>query len=140
MNLQRQDGTGNEKTEPEDDIARRVLVVDDNPDVADSLALLLRLEGFTARSVDSPERAVEMAREWQPAAAVLDLNMPRTNGFDLARLLKSRCPAGFELRLVAQTGLDVELSDQRCTAAGFIGCLRKPFEIEQLVALLNMPS
>jgi CheY-like chemotaxis protein len=123
-----------------DDLSQRVLVVDDNADVAASLALLLRLEGFAARSVDSPERAVQMAQEWKPDAAVLDLNLPRTNGFQLARLLKARSTAGHELRLVAQTGLDFELTDERCAAAGFIACLRKPFEVEQLVALLRIPS
>lgn len=139
MNVQPQGPFDENAAGLETDLSRRVLVVDDNPDVADSLALLLRLEGFAARSVDSPEKAVEIAKEWRPYAAVLDLNMPRTNGFELARLLKAHRTAGPELRLVAQTGLDFEPHDQRCAAAGFIACLRKPFEIEHLVALLKRP-
>ena len=138
MNNSRQDRPVN-PGEVDSDISRRVLVVDDNTDVADSLALLLRLEGFAARAVDSSERAMQIVQDWQPAAAVLDLNMPRTNGFELARLLKARQGAGCELRLVAQTGLDCELSDLRCAAAGFMACLRKPYDIDHLVALLKQP-
>ncbi len=65
--------------------SRRVLVVDDNRDAADTLSLLLTLEGYEVRVAYDGQEALDVFRESRAEVAVLDLNMPRLDGFEAAR-------------------------------------------------------
>src|SRR5688572_8078488 len=67
---------------------RRILLVDDNRDAADSLALLLGLEGHDVRVAYAGRPAIEVAHEFRPEIAVLDLGLPDLSGYDVARLLR----------------------------------------------------
>ena len=110
------------------------MVVDDNVDAANSLAEILRIEGFDVRAAfDGPE-ALEIARQFRPEVALLDLNMPTMSGAELAVALRAE-PWAQTLRLVALTGMgrayDVELT----RAAGFEAHLIKPVAIDALLRL-----
>src|SRR5512143_3173787 len=80
----------------------RVLVVDDNPDIALTCTLLLKLEGYDARTVFDGLTAVEVARTFRPHIALLDIGLPGLDGFELARCLRQEHGPG--LRLIAITG------------------------------------
>jgi PAS domain S-box-containing protein len=122
---------------PADAAARglRVLVVDDNVDAAQTLALLLTVDGHCVETASDGIEALACAELWQPDVALLDLGMPRMNGYDLCRALRDR-PGGDRLLAVAVSGWGQEQDRQRSAAAGFDAHLVKPVHYEQLVALL----
>jgi hypothetical protein len=83
--------------------SQRVLVVDDNTDPADSMALLLEMEGHTVRTAADGEEAIEQARTFQPDIIFMDLGMPRVDGAEAARRIR-QLPQGARVRIVALTG------------------------------------
>lgn len=70
----------------------RVLVVDDERTIADTLALILKANGYETRVAYSAEQAIEIIAEWLPDLATIDVVLPRMNGIDLAILLTAQCP------------------------------------------------
>jgi PAS domain S-box-containing protein len=111
--------------------AERVLVIDDNADAADSLAELLRLQGHEVRTAHSGEAGIASAAAFQPNLVLLDLGMPRMDGYEVARRLRAM-EGGARLTLVAVSGWG-QASDRRQTAvAGIDYHLTKPLEEGQL--------
>jgi len=72
--------------------AYKLLIVDDEPMVSDSLALLFSTRGYETRVAYSAERAIEIIAEWQPDLAIIDVILPQMNGIDLAIALKANYP------------------------------------------------
>ena len=127
--------------------ARRILVVDDNADSADMLAMLLEVEGHEVRTVHSGPAALAFfdGGDGQPAppshgfvtdAVLLDLGMPGMDGFEVARRLRSE-PALAGLLLVAVTGYGQDEDQERSRAAGFDHHLVKPVEMDSLRKVLG---
>jgi len=114
----------------------RVLVVDDNHDAADSLALLVESGGHEVRTAyDGPE-ALRLAPEFEPQWVLLDIGMPGMDGHEVARALRAR-PGGRQLKLVAVTGWG-QAGDRRLTlASGFDAHLVKPVDPAALLQLLE---
>ena len=71
----------------------RVLIVDDESSVADSLALVFASQGYDARAAYSAEQAAEIISQWEPKLVILDVVLPGMNGIDFAIQLKASCPA-----------------------------------------------
>jgi PAS domain S-box-containing protein len=115
---------------------RRVLVVDDSPDAADSLALLLQLEGHQVRVAYDGQSALEQAEADPPDIAFLDLGMPNMDGFELVQRFR-KSPRLQRVVLVAVTGWGQEEDRRRTRAAGFDDHLVKPVQPEALHALLS---
>jgi PAS domain S-box-containing protein len=115
----------------------RVLVVEDNPSVAQSVALLFRGMGHEVRVVDRGEDAVAEVLDFRPQLVLLDLGLPGMNGWDTARALR-QLPEGRDLRLVAVTGYGDEEARRRSRAAGFDMHLVKPVSLDQLAALCSL--
>lgn len=123
---------------PERTAARRILVVDDNVDSADSLAMLLRLQGHVAEVAHDGLEAVEVALRTLPDVVLLDLGLPKVNGYDAARRIRLTAP-GRQIRLIALTGRGRD-EDRRLTlAAGYDAHLVKPVDLDLLTALLAQP-
>jgi len=118
---------------------RRILVVDDNVDAAESLAVLLRLEGHEVRTAPNGPAALAAAQAEPPEMVVLDLGMPGMDGFEVARRLRA-LPGTKGTLLVAMTGWAQEDDRRRCYEAGFDGHLPKPVEWEALRQLLAHPK
>ena len=115
---------------------RRVLVVDDNVDAAEGLALLLELEGHRVARANGGEDALAAARAFRPDAVVLDIGMPGMDGYEVARRLRAEAGMG-KLTLVALTGWG-KLEDRgRAAEAGFDHHVTKPADHETLLALLR---
>jgi len=112
----------------------RVLVVDDNRDSADMLALSLKLMGHEVVTLYDPLEVVASARQWQPQLAFLDVGMPVLNGFALASQLRAeKWPDGGRgPRLVALTGWGQEEDRRRSEEAGFDEHLVKPADLETI--------
>lgn len=117
---------------------RRILVVDDNVDSADSLAMLLRLHGHDAQVVHDGLDAVEVALRTLPEVVLLDIGLPRLNGYEAARRIRLS-PQGRQTRLVAITGWGQAEDRKLSSAAGFEEHFVKPVDYERLLALLAQP-
>jgi signal transduction histidine kinase len=115
--------------------ARRILVVDDSVDNADSLARLLGSCGHDVRTAYDGLAALAVAREFQPEFVFLDIGLPRMDGYEVARRL--RAEPGFEAAtLVALTGYGQEGDRRQAEEAGFDTHLVKPADLHALRALL----
>jgi signal transduction histidine kinase len=116
--------------------ARRVLIADDNRDNADSLAMLLGMDGHQVRIGYSGEQALQIAKEFEPEIALLDIGMPGLSGYDVARRLRSMSMAR-RPTLVAVTGWGQETDKRAAAAAGFDRHLTKPVSPDSISALLQ---
>ncbi|HSV36942.1 MAG TPA: PAS domain-containing protein [Ramlibacter sp.] len=115
---------------------RRVLVVDDNRDVADSLAMLLEIEGHDVTVAYGARHALSLGPGTLPEVAFLDIGMPDMNGYELARQIRLE-PWGASMFLVAVTGWGQEDDRRRAAAAGFDRHLTKPVNPSEVLALLS---
>ncbi len=121
---------------PSTDPARlRVLVVDDDPAVAESMVVFLELEGHQVRSADSGEAALRLLPEFQPQVVLLDIGLPGQDGYQVARRIR-QMPGGEALKLVAVSGYGHEEAMELSRQAGFDEHLVKPVDPERLGALL----
>jgi CheY-like chemotaxis protein/two-component sensor histidine kinase len=113
----------------------RILVVDDNRDSADSLGMLLRLKGNEIRTAYDGIEAVQSAETFRPELVLLDIGLPKLNGYDVARRIRQQ-PWGRDVILVALTGWGQDEDRRRSTEAGFNFHLVKPVELSALEKLL----
>jgi PAS domain S-box-containing protein len=107
----------------------RVVVADDNRDAADTLQRILSLFGHEVRVAYDGVAAIRLAEEFRPRVAVLDIGMPGTNGYEVARTLRERRSP---IKLVALTGWGQESDRRRAMEAGFDYHLTKPVDPEAL--------
>lgn len=122
-------------TRPTHHVSRRVLVVDDNKDGADSLSQLLELEGNEVRTAYTGPDAITAALSFKPDLALLDIGLPGLNGYEVAMRLRNE-PELNNCFLVALTGWGTEEDRARATGAGFNAHLTKPAEVEKVTALI----
>jgi CheY-like chemotaxis protein len=116
--------------------ALKILVVDDNHDAADGLALMLKLMGHAALvAYDGPEALATAERE-APDAILLDIGLPTMNGYEVARHIREQ-PWGRQVKLVAQTGWGKEQDKLQAAEAGFDHHFIKPLDATQLGRLLT---
>jgi PAS domain S-box-containing protein len=116
---------------------RRILIVDDNSDAADSLALLLRLNGHNTQSVYAPEDALNRTLQFRPQIVLLDIGLPGIDGYEVARRIRARDGA---VKLIALTGYGQRDDIERARAAGFDAHLIKPVDLVALDRLLAEPG
>ena len=115
---------------------RRMLVVDDNVDSAESMALVLRLQGHEVRLAYDGQSALEEAQSFRPEVMFLDLDLPKMDGYEVARRLRLE-PAMRYMTLVAMTGYGQEEDRQRTQEAGFQLHLVKPVDFSKVEELLS---
>lgn len=114
----------------------RVLIVDDNRDAADSLAMILDLEGYQVVTAADGLTALEVAARWRPQIAILDIGMPGMNGYELAQALKT-LPETENCALIALTGFGAPEDIAHAEAAGFRSHLVKPADLDKLLSALQ---
>ena len=115
--------------------ARRILVVDDNADAADSLGMLLQVRGDEVRVAYDGLEALALAREFEPEIVLLDIGMPKLSGYDVARQL--RAARGGSVLIVAITGWGQEDDRQRARESGFDHHFTKPVDFDALLELID---
>jgi len=113
-----------------------ILVADDNRDSADGLAMLLRLMGHTVAAAYDGEEAFARAQELQPDIVILDIGMPRRNGYETCRMIRQQ-PWGRNALLVALTGWGQDEDRRRTREAGFDAHVVKPVSGEELERLIS---
>lgn len=120
---------------------QRILVVDDNVDAADSLAMLLTLDGHEVETVYSATAALAAIEAHVPDVVLLDIGMPQMDGYGVARRVRSRATGNATRpRIVAVTGYGQQADHARGQAAGFDAHLTKPVDLESLARILSAPD
>jgi signal transduction histidine kinase/FixJ family two-component response regulator len=119
-------------------VSRRVLVVDDNVSAAQSLAMVLKLEGYDVQVAHDGAVVLDATRRFRPEVVLLDIGLPNMDGYELARRLRQEhdLAAGIAL-LVAVTGYAEDEARRRSQEAGFDHHLVKPIDPDGLLALLS---
>lgn len=113
----------------------RVLVVDDNPDLVDSLVAVVSMLGHEARGVQSGAEALQHLADSPCDVVLMDVSMPGLTGFETARRVRSE-PWGFSLLLIAMTGWGREEDRRQAMEAGFDWMVEKPIDVDGIRALL----
>lgn len=116
-------------------VKHRILVVDDNKDSATTLAMMLRLLGNEVRTANDGFEAIEVAESFRPDVALLDIGLPRMDGYETAQRIRKQ-QGGEEMYLIAATGWSRDDDRQRATEAGFDTHMVKPVDIAALESLL----
>jgi CheY-like chemotaxis protein len=127
-----------DEREPRRAVARRVLVADDNRDGAETLALMLRLEGHDVAVAHDGPAALLMFERHRPEVALLDVGMPELDGYEVARRIRARAD-GAHVLLIAVTGWGQEKDRRQSAEAGFDYHLTKPAEPDVLIRLIQPP-
>jgi CheY-like chemotaxis protein len=115
---------------------RRVLVVDDNVDIADALASLLDIQGCEVRVAHGGEAGLELALRFRPRVIFLDIGLPGMDGYQVARKLR-QTDWGKEIELIALTGYGQDSDRQQALDAGFDHHLVKPARLDQIRDILE---
>jgi DNA-binding response OmpR family regulator len=115
---------------------RRILVVDDHERIADSLARWLTQHGHDVRTATGGFRAIEVAENFHPDIVLLDIELPKLNGYEIARQIRRQAWSGGTL-LIATTGWADDEQVRLIRESGFNGHLVKPFDYAELTALLT---
>jgi CheY-like chemotaxis protein len=121
---------------PAGDRPMRILVVDDNVDAADSIALLLGMDGFEARSVHGSLAALDTVGSFKPDVVLLDIGLPVLDGYEVAqrlRVFRWEQP----IRIVALSGYGQQADREKAARAGFDDYLVKPVEPTALTEFLR---
>jgi PAS domain S-box-containing protein len=115
---------------------RRILVADDNEDSVASMALMLKILGNDVRTAADGLEAVAVAESFQPSLILLDIGMPKLNGYDACRRIREQ-PWGRDIIIVALTGWGQEDDKRRAREAGFSHHLVKPVGLDAIRKLLD---
>ena len=115
---------------------RRVLVVDDNVDAAEAIAMSLRLDGHEVKVVGDAWQALASAAVFAPQAVVLDIGLPGLNGYEIARRLRERGPGG-DMTLIALTGYGQKDDRKRALDAGFDYHFVKPASTREIQVAIS---
>ena len=114
---------------------RRILIVDDNEDGAESLAMMLTLQGHEVQTAHDGLAALEAAERFRPQVVLLDIGLPKLNGYEVCRRIRA-LPWGRDLTVVAVTGWGQDEDRQKSKEAGFDTHVVKPIDPSLLVRLL----
>jgi len=120
---------------PTERAARRLLLVDDNVDAVESLAVLLRADGHDVRIAHDGASALALIESFRPHLVVLDIGLPGMNGYEVAQRIRARPELGAPM-LVALTGYGQQEDRKRARAAGFDHHFIKPADVSALQRLL----
>lgn len=120
---------------PADALAKRVLIVDDNADAAETLAMFASMYGHEIRVANDGPTAISVAKEHEPQIVFMDIGMPGMSGYEVAKHLRS-LPGWHDRLLVALTGWGTEEDRARSMAAGFDVHLAKPVDVAVVEKLL----
>lgn len=118
---------------------RRILLVDDNHDSVESLAMLLEHEGHETQVGYDGRQALDKAASWRPDVVLLDIGLPVMNGYDACRAIR-RLPSAKDIRIIALSGWGQEQDRAMAREAGFDEHLVKPVNITALMKLLDEPE
>lgn len=110
----------------------RILIVDDEPNLVLALELLMKREGYEIRAAEDGEKAVEIAEEFRPDLILLDIMMPRMDGYEVCQRLRAM-PALRDVAIVMLTAKGREVEREKGLALGADLYITKPFSTREVV-------
>lgn len=113
-----------------------VLLVDDEPNIRETLSFMLEMEGFAVAEAEDGRQGLEMAQRLRPPVMLLDAMLPLLDGFSVCRQLKGE-PTTASTRIIMLTALGQRTDRERAMEAGADHYLSKPFDEDELLALLH---
>lgn len=116
-----------------------VLVVDDEPNIRETISFILQMEGFRVATAEDGESGLAEITRLRPPLVLLDAMMPRRDGFEVCRAVRSD-PSLARVKIVMVTALGQQADRERAMAAGADHYLTKPFDEDELLALLRSLS
>jgi signal transduction histidine kinase len=114
---------------------RRMLVVDDNRDAADSLHMLMKMRGFEVQVAYDGNQAIEMAATYQPGVVLLDIGLPGLDGYEVCRRMRQQGLT--EARIIALSGYGQDRDRELSKEAGFNLHAVKPVQIDELIKMIQ---
>jgi CheY-like chemotaxis protein len=115
--------------------ARKVLIIEDNRDTAESMRFLLKYKGYAVRVAYTGPDGLRLAHEWQPDTILCDIGLPGLNGYEIAEQLRQDPETAF-MCLIAITGYGTRQDHERACAAGFDYFYTKPADLDVLFGVL----
>ncbi len=115
---------------------RRVLIVEDNADIRDSLRMILEIWGHEVTSADTGQAGVDLIQHTHPDVALIDIGLPGMNGYEVAQTIRTASPQSSQIKLVAITGYGQPSDRERARNAGFDTHLLKPIDPRVLQKIL----
>lgn len=112
-----------------------ILLVDDEPSIRETVSFILEMEGYQVITAENGDEALEQIHRLQPPVVLLDAMMPRRDGFDVCRTVKSDPTLG-ATKIVMLTALGQKADQEKAMVAGADFYVTKPFDEEDLLALL----
>ena len=135
IELMRNRATDEEKEQPAGKSSLRILIVDDNRDGADSLSMMLEIMGNDTRTAYDGQQGVDMAGEFRPDVVLLDIGLPKLNGYEACRRIREQS-WGEGVMLIAVTGWGQDEDRRRSQEAGFDHHMVKPVDPQDLMKML----
>ncbi|OQX82697.1 MAG: hypothetical protein B6D53_03970 [Candidatus Omnitrophica bacterium 4484_49] len=114
----------------------KILIVDDEPELVKAIEVRLRASGYHVEVAYDGEEGVKKAREFNPDLIILDIVMPRLNGYEVCKILKSNADTR-NIPILILTASQQREMEKKCLALGANIALMKPFETEELLLLVN---
>ena len=121
--------------EARSDIRRRILIVEDNADARESLGMLLEMEGHDVRTAQEGDTALKIVAEFRPEVVVLDIGLPKMDGFEVIKRLRARTD-GTQPAVIAVTGYGQAEDRRRTQEAGFDHHLTKPVDPKEVMRIV----
>lgn len=120
-------------------MSHRVLVVDDEPAIRETLSFMLEMEGFEVAQASDGVQALQQVRNFRPQVVLLDVMIPKLDGYRVCAAIKAD-PALTGVKVVILTAMGQVADRERAFAAGADAYLAKPFDEEVLLSLLRSPD
>lgn len=117
----------------------KILVVDDEPAIRETLSFMLEMEGFAVAVAKDGEEALEQVQKLQPTVVLLDVMMPKLDGYKVCQAIKGQ-PETAKVKVIMLTAMGQAADRARALAAGADAYVAKPFDEEALIALLRRLS
>jgi CheY-like chemotaxis protein len=114
----------------------KILIVDDNRDAARTLTALLKIKGHETRTAFDGQQGIELAEEFRPDVVLLDIGLPKLNGYEVCQRLRKR-EWGMQMVMIAVTGWGQDEDRRRSRDAGFNYHLTKPVMFQDLMRVLS---
>jgi CheY-like chemotaxis protein len=120
-------------------VPAKILVVDDEPAIRETLSFMLEMEGFAVAVAKDGEEALEQVQKLQPTVVLLDVMMPKLDGYKVCQAIKGQ-PETAKVKVIMLTAMGQAADRARALAAGADAYVAKPFDEEALIALLRRLS
>jgi DNA-binding response OmpR family regulator len=115
---------------------KKVLIADDEPNIVMSLQFLMEYEGYEVRTVADGEAALQVLREFEPDLVLLDVMMPKKNGYEICQTMRET-PALADIKVVMLTAKGRDIDAEKGLALGADAYVTKPFATKELVATVK---